>query len=160
MREYLARVPVLTCCINLHLVDRWRCSGCGRMVGTVWVRSGRWNKTEVLLPLQHFLHEITTVLLRWCGRRVMLLCVDTLRTNDANGVCVGVISRCRVCRHLYNALLVAGRAAEDAVAPTAVAFNVYIVGCRDIVSVLIGRRIHPCDEGYVTPRTGFRCGWC
>ncbi len=88
----------------------------------------------------------------------MLLGVDTLRANDANGGCVGLI-RGGIRWHLYYAFLVAGRATEDTVAPTAVTLDVYIIGDGGMSGALIGRRIHPCDEGYVTPRTGFRCGW-
>ena len=58
--------------------------------------------------------------------------------------------------YVHVPFLVAWRAAEDTVAPTAVTFNVNIVDCCDISRVLIGRRIHPCGECCVTPRAGFR----
>ena len=57
------------------------------------------------------------------------------------------------------ALFETRRATHDAVAATAVAFDIDIVNGFDrTVGVLMGRRIHPGEESCVTPRAEFRFG--
>ena len=115
----------------------------------------------LLLAIQHLLHVVATVvLLRWSGRRILLLGWNAVWTDDANKIVVigllGWATRWSGCVEV--ALFEAGRATHDAVASTAVAFDINVVYGFDAVGVLMGRRIHPGEESCVTPRAEFRCG--
>ena len=70
-----------------------------------------------------------------------MLTLDAVRADDPNVLRIGRMWL--MVGYVCVPVLVAWWAAEDSVAPAAVALNVDVIYCRDIAGFLIGRRIHP-----------------